>query len=64
MIDARDLSYKLLDLWREFALRNNNAADVHKNKQPVPVYVQDATGNLTPITSIEITADKIVMRTE
>jgi len=64
MIDARDLAYKLLDLWREFALRNNNAADVSKNKQPVPVYIQDATGNLTAITSIEITADKIVMRTE
>lgn len=62
MIDARDLSYKLLDLWREFALRNNDAAVPAKNKQPVPVYIQDATGNLTAITSIEITADKIVVK--
>lgn len=62
MIDARDLSYKLLDLWRELALRTNDAGNQFKDKQPIPVYIQDATGNLTAITSIEITADKIVVK--
>ena len=64
MIDARDLSYKLLDLWREIMLRGNNAASIAKNAQPVPVYIQDAQGNLSRVDSIEVSEHGVILKGE
>lgn len=64
MIDARDLSYKLLDLWREVMLQGNNAASIAKNAQPVPVYIQDEQGNLKRVTSTELTSNGIILKGE
>ena len=64
MIDARDLSYKLLDLWRDIMLSGNNAASIAKNAQPVPVFIQDARGNLSRVTSIEASEHGVILRGE
>jgi hypothetical protein len=62
MIDARDLSYELIALWREVALGNNNAASIAKINKVEPVYVKTARG-LEAVTGIELTAQGIVLHT-
>lgn len=64
MIDARDLSYKLLDLWREVVLTGNDAGSIAKNSKPVPVLIQDADGNLKTVTSVEVSDKSIIIRSE
>lgn len=62
MIDARDLSYKLLDLWREKAMVNNDAGSIIKGGQVQPVFVQTDQGYITVI-DVEITEQGIVLVT-
>lgn len=64
MIDARDLSYKLLDLWREVVLSGNDAGSIAKGAQPIPVYIQDGQGNLKRVTSTELTSKGIILKGE
>jgi hypothetical protein len=62
MIDARDLSYKLIELWRQVALGNNNAASIAKINKVEPVYVKTAQG-LVAVTGAELTDDGIILHT-
>ncbi len=64
MIDARDLSYKLLDLWREVMMTGADAGSIAKNSKPVAVYIQDEQGNLKTVTGIEITGKGIIIKSE
>lgn len=60
MIDARDLSYKLLDLWRERAMINNDAAAIVKGQAVQPVFVKTKDVTLI-VTNAELTEQGIVL---
>jgi len=61
MIDARDLSYKLLDLWRERAMIHNDAAAIAKKKIIQPVLVQTDSGTFV-VSDVELTEQGIVLK--
>lgn len=62
MIDARDLSYKLIELWRQVALGNNNAASIAKINKVEPVYIQ-VNGSRVAVTGAELTDQGIILHT-
>lgn len=62
MIDARDLSYRLIELWRQVALGNNNAASIAKINKVEPVYIQ-INGSLVAVTGAELTDQGIMLHT-
>jgi len=62
MIDARDLSYRLIELWRQVALGNNNAASIAKINKVEPVYIQ-VNGSLVAVTGAELTDQGIILHT-
>jgi hypothetical protein len=62
MIDARDLSYKLIELWRQVALGSNDAGSMSKFNKVEPVYVKTDHG-LVSVTGAELTEDGIILYT-
>lgn len=62
MIDARDLSYKLLELWRERAMIHNDAAAIVKGQAVQPVFVKTNDVTLV-VTNAELNEQGIVLHT-
>jgi len=62
MIDARDLSYTLIELWRQVALSSNNAASIAKINKVEPVYIK-VNGSLVAVTGAELTDQGIILHT-